>query len=103
MVRMTVAGLRPGQKVTSIQGRDSGRDYLIVGFDGDYFLLVADGSGRLIKRPKRKNLKHVRISMLVDEEIEEKLTAGRQVSDDDLRRSLQRLREETEKGEIKLE
>ena len=38
-----IAGLRPGQKVRSIQGRDRGQEYLILGFEGDRFLLVADG------------------------------------------------------------
>lgn len=91
-------GFRPGQKVRSIQGRDRGHDYLIIGFDGDRFLLVADGVKRTPARVKRKNLRHVRVSPLVDREIEEKITGGGRVTAEDIHRALARI-EKTEPEE----
>ncbi|NLY89564.1 MAG: RNA-binding protein [Firmicutes bacterium] len=95
-----IAGLRPGQKVRSIQGRDRGHEYLIVGFEGDRFLLVADGVKRTPARLKRKNLRHLQVSPLVDREIEQKITGGGRVTAEDIRRALARLRKtEPEEGE----
>jgi|SRR5690554_2366332 len=102
MVKMTVAGLRLGQKVTSIQGRDCGRDYIIIGFVGDYYLLVADGVYQKLAKGKKKNLKHVRVSFLVDQTLEEKLRRGQEVTDDEIRGVLQNLGERPEEGEVEL-
>ncbi|NLW08821.1 MAG: RNA-binding protein [Firmicutes bacterium] len=93
------AGLRPGQKVRSIQGRDRGQEYLLVGFEGDRFLLVADGVKRTAEHPKRKNLRHVQVSPLVDREIEQKITGGGRVTAEEIRRALARLgKTEPEEG-----
>src|SRR5690554_1626020 len=98
MVDNTVAGLRLGQKVTSIQGRDRGRPYLIIGFISDSYLLVADGVNRSGQRPKKKNIKHLTVSTLVDEVIEEKLTTGRHVTDEEITSTLRRWEEKAEEG-----
>lgn len=89
MVNASGARLRLGQKATSIKGRDFGREYLIVGFIDENFLLVADGVLRPFRRPKKKNIKHVMVSGVVEVEIEEKISTGQQVSDDELRRALE--------------
>ncbi len=54
-----MALLSIGQLVTSRAGRDSGRRYVVIGFDKSGFALVADGEIRKINRPKRKNIKHL--------------------------------------------
>ena len=51
--------LSVGQLVTSRAGRDSGRKYVVIGFDESGYVLVADGMIRKINRPKRKNIKHL--------------------------------------------
>ena len=51
--------LSVGQLVTSRAGRDSGRKYVVVGFDESGYVLVADGHIRKLSRPKRKNTKHL--------------------------------------------
>jgi large subunit ribosomal protein L14e len=95
-----IAGLRPGQRVRSIQGRDRGQEYLILGFEGDRFLLVADGVKRTPARLKRKNLRHVQVSPLVDREIEQRVTGGGRVTAEDIRRALARLgKTQPEEGE----
>ena len=102
MVKMTVAGLRLGQKVTSTQGRDCGQNFLIVGFIDDYYVLVADGIKRSIKQPKKKSIKHLSISLWVDELIENKLSSGSQVTDEEIFSAIQRWGEKKEEGEISL-
>ena len=50
-----------GEIVQSTQGRDAGRYYVVVGVEGGY-ITVANGSSRPIAAPKRKNLRHVRLT-----------------------------------------
>ena len=49
-----------GEVVQSVQGRDEGRFYVVVRAENGY-VWVADGTGRTLSRPKRKNLRHVRL------------------------------------------
>ena len=102
MVRKKTIGLRLGQKVTSMQGRDYGQEFLVVGFIDDSILLVADGKKRSVKRPKKKNIKHISISLKVDELIENKLSTGGQVTDDEIYKAIQRLGERMEEGEMNI-
>ncbi|MCL2335877.1 MAG: KOW domain-containing RNA-binding protein [Firmicutes bacterium] len=81
----------PGQLVISRSGRDSGTIYLVIGFAGDRFLLVADGSLRRVEKPKRKNARHLGYYPAVAEEIAVKLHAGERVANAELRRAIQRL------------
>lgn len=53
--------VRTGQLVSSTQGRDKGRYYLVVSKSEDDFILVTDGEYRGIEKPKKKNLKHLKI------------------------------------------
>ena len=51
--------LQVGQLVTSRQGRDLGRKYVVVQFYDDNHVGVADGLVRKVNCPKRKNVKHL--------------------------------------------
>jgi ribosomal protein L14E/L6E/L27E len=48
-----------GQVVESMAGRDAGAIYLVVGFQGCR-LLLADGRGKKVGKPKMKNIRHVK-------------------------------------------
>jgi len=102
MVDSSVAGLRLGQKVTSLQGRDRGRTYLITGFLNEYYVLVADGVNRTAQHPKKKNRRHLSVSPFVDEEIEAKLREGGRVTDEEIASAIRRWEEKAEEGEISL-
>ena len=94
----TVVGLRYGQMVESVQGRDCHQYYLIVGFIGDKYLILADGDKHPIARPKRKNIKHVRVLMCVDKDIEQILNAGDSLSNLQFRTAIERLKNQHEEG-----
>lgn len=66
---------RVGQSVRSIAGRDNGREYVVVGTDGNY-VYVADGAIRKLENPKKKKLRHIQGSYNVSEEIAERLAEG---------------------------
>ena len=51
--------IHQGSVVESLMGHDKGRWYLIVNIDGEFAFLV-DGEYRLLDRPKKKRLKHIK-------------------------------------------
>ena len=50
-----------GQVVTSTAGRDSGKRFVVIGYEGESYLFLADGKLRKAQKPKRKKRKHVRM------------------------------------------
>ena len=102
MVKTAVAQPRLGQLVISTRGRDAGTHYLIVALlDGEH-VLVADGRKRSVERPKKKNRKHLALTLRVAEEITAKLMAGSRVSDEEIVDAIQRLGENKKEGEVSL-
>lgn len=59
---MNKMDVKPGAVVISSAGHDSGRPMLVVGADGG-FVFVADGKERKLNSPKKKNIKHVRVTL----------------------------------------
>ena len=53
-------GFNLGQMVTVLAGREAGSRFVVAGLDGS-FLYLADGRKRPVRRPKRKNPRHVRM------------------------------------------
>jgi len=51
-----------GMIVESVQGRDEGSYYVVTEVLADGFILVADGKKRTLDSPKKKNIKHVRLT-----------------------------------------
>ena len=53
--------LLKGSVVRAEAGRDGGGYFAVVGFDEKY-CFIADGKSRKLEKPKRKNIKHIRIT-----------------------------------------
>lgn len=51
-----------GSICVSLQGRDKGAAYVVVGILARSFVLVADGDCKKLSCPKKKNLKHLYLS-----------------------------------------
>lgn len=83
--------VRIGQLVSSIQGRDSGRFYLITGIENETMVNVADGEGRKIENPKRKNCKHLILYDAVAGYMLEKVQFGKKITNTDVRKELKSL------------
>lgn len=94
----TVDGLRYGQMVESIKGRDCHQYYLIVGFIGERYLALSDGIKHPVAKPKKKNIKHVRIAMCVAKDLEERLLKGEPLSNSQIKSAIERLKNLHEEG-----
>ncbi|MCL6589150.1 MAG: KOW domain-containing RNA-binding protein [Firmicutes bacterium] len=95
----TVDGLRYGQLVRSTAGRDRNQYYLIFRMVGDRFLEVVNGLNHPVVKPKRKNIKHLKIFMIVDREIESLLSNGEMIKDSVIQAAIQRIVSEFEEGD----
>ena len=73
--------------VTSLNGRDEGKLFLVIGTENEYSML-ADGKSRKIEKPKRKNNKHLRLEEKTDIPIAVKIVNGEKVTNNELRRAL---------------
>ena len=51
-----------GMIAESVRGRDKGSLYAIIEVLGDGFVLAADGNRRTLESPKKKNIKHLRLT-----------------------------------------
>lgn len=83
-----------GQVVQSTQGRDAGREFVVVGIVDQSYVLIADGALRKIDRPKRKKVKHLIPKQELISSLKEKLTCGQRVYDSELRKALASLRDQ---------
>jgi len=79
--------LRIADIVISINGRDTGKRFIVVGTDGEYSQ-IADGKGRRLEKPKRKKNKHLEFKEKADSLLAEKLQKGEKVTNNEIRRFL---------------
>ena len=82
--------IRPGQIVSSRQGRDVGKVYCVLKVIDERSVLVTDGRKRTVKRPKRKNIRHLQVHPHVDSGLDHALTGRIKVTDEDVRKAVER-------------
>jgi len=78
-----------GRFVWSKAGRDKDRLFIIVDIADDAHVLIADGDLRPAGKPKKKKLKHLKVTNKIAEEISQAILNRRRLTDDDLRKAVQ--------------
>ncbi|WP_094607413.1 hypothetical protein SPSIL_004490 [Sporomusa silvacetica DSM 10669] len=78
----------PGTIVISATGRDTGHAYVVLGWYKPQTLLVADGRGRKVSNPKKKNVKHVKTLNSIANKVADALAGGLPITDEDIRQDL---------------
>ena len=73
--------------VVSLNGRDAGKRFIVIGTDPVYSL-IADGKGRRYEKPKKKKNKHLKFEDKADSYITEKLEKGDRITNNEIRRFL---------------
>ena len=73
--------------IISLAGRDQGQIFFVVDTDEQY-VWIADGRGRKLESPKRKNRRHIRKLPQTDSRVAEKIRSGDKVLNSELRREL---------------
>ncbi len=78
-----------GQIVQSKSGRDKGCWLLVIEIIDDKHVSVVDGKVRTLKKPKKKNIRHLAKTKQIDGILVEKLQSGRQMTDLDIRTTIE--------------
>ncbi|WP_054251595.1 KOW domain-containing RNA-binding protein [Neofamilia massiliensis] len=95
--------LKVGQVVSSKNGRDAFKVFVIVEILDDKYVLIADGKRRTLEKPKKKKVNHLNIYKKVFEEIKSKACGKYQLNDAYIRRILKPFEEiELEKQEVSI-
>lgn len=79
-----------GRFAWSKAGRDKDRLFIIIDIVDDAHVLIADGDLRPVSKPKKKKLKHLMITNKVADEISQTVADRKRLTDDDLRKAIQR-------------
>jgi large subunit ribosomal protein L14e len=80
-----------GRVALSKAGRDKGRYFIICAIVDEAHVMLADGSQRRLKTPKKKKLKHIELKAEVLEQIKEKLENNKKVFDSEVYSALKGL------------
>nr|WP_048601045.1 KOW domain-containing RNA-binding protein [Rubeoparvulum massiliense] len=95
---------RIGEIVRICRGRDAGNYAIIVGFEDDRYLLLADGNKRKFDTPKKKNISHVEFQHAIAPDVVKAMHENNRVSNGKIRFAIQQFiterAEVSEKGEI---
>ena len=73
--------------VLSTAGHDQGAIFDVIGMEGEY-LILADGKGRSLEKPKRKKRRHIQKVLRSETRVAEKIRSGDKVLNGELRRDL---------------
>ena len=84
-----------GQLVRSIAGRDKGRFMIVIDVIDENYVYVVDGDLRKIEKPKKKKIKHLQLLNKKADFIAEKLTKKRKISNEEIRKALNELIDES--------
>jgi len=88
-----MGGINVSDIVVSLSGHDSGKLFIVLAVEGSYALL-ADGKNRRLRKPKRKNIKHLKLCARGSSPVAEKIVGG-QITDSEIRKLLAIHRSET--------
>lgn len=83
----------PGEIVYATAGRDKGKCFLVVQKD-DNFVYLADGKARKVGTPKKKKLKHITLTGVIDQFIVNRLETVGKITNKEARSSLSHFQRE---------
>lgn len=85
---MRFLDVKLGQIVVSRAGRDKGKFFIVAGIENELYLYISDGSLRKVEKPKKKKVKHLKLTDEVVSPISEKLEKKLKVNNSEIRKSL---------------
>jgi len=74
-----------GEMVISTAGRDTNKYFVVIKIIDKNHIKIADGETRKIDNPKLKNIRHVRKTGYINDELSIWLNEGKRVRNEDLR------------------
>nr|WP_291633236.1 RNA-binding protein [Clostridium sp.] len=78
-----------GKIVHSKAGRDMHKSFIVVGILNNEYVYISDGKLRKIDKPKKKKVKHLKITDIVAEEIRDIILSKKEVTNSKIKIFLQ--------------
>jgi ribosomal protein L14E/L6E/L27E len=78
-----------GRLAYSLSGRDKDKPFIILGIINKDYVYISDGELRPTEKPKKKKIKHLKITSITAEDIKNIILAGDKVSNSTVRRFIQ--------------
>lgn len=85
--------IEPGQLVISTAGRDKGKKFVVLKIIDQDHVLISDGDLRKVEKPKKKKLKHIKATRIIDDTLKGKLNKSGIVENFEIRNFLKSLEE----------
>jgi ribosomal protein L14E/L6E/L27E len=86
-----------GQVVYSKAGRDAGRKFVVIEIVDAFYVLLSDGDLRRIEKPKKKKIKHLKLTGEINEYLSEKLKNKQKITNSEIRKALEDPRDSVQK------
>ena len=80
--------INPADIVYSKAGRDKGKPFVVISLENELFALIADGDLRKITKPKRKKIKHLKLTGKSTEFLKDKLKDSAEVTNRELKKAI---------------
>jgi ribosomal protein L14E/L6E/L27E len=93
---MVLYPVQVGRIAISKAGRDTGRVFVILEVIDTHYVYIVDGDLRKLERPKKKKLKHLKMTQNVLENIAQKLMNGTKVFDAEIRSAIRSLQSDSD-------
>lgn len=78
-----------GKVAYSTSGRDKDRLFIIIGIINDEYVYISDGDLRVVEKPKKKKIKHLKITSTSADEIKNSLQNNERVSNNMVKKIIQ--------------
>lgn len=78
-----------GRVVYSKAGRDKDKYFIVLKKIDDNYVYIADGTLRLIGKPKKKKIKHLIVTDIISNGLKESLKSNKQITDSMIKKCLQ--------------
>ena len=80
-----------GQLVIATAGRDANKKFIITCIINDQYVYISDGDSRKIENPKKKKLKHLKLTKHVSNEIAQGLQQNEKIANSVISRCIKSL------------
>lgn len=78
----------PASLIKSTAGRDKNNYFAVMEVIDESYVLICDGKGRTIEKPKRKKIKHIADMECELLRIKEKMNEAKKISNSDIRKAI---------------
>ncbi len=92
--------IKIGDIVLSKAGRDGGRYYVVMARE-DNFAYICDGDLHKVEKPKKKKLKHLKLTDKKSDNVAEKQAKGIKIINSELRKAIKEFNSEADASEEK--